>query len=65
LAGKLYLTLVHQDFEADTFFPEIDYSEWEQLNREDHHDEKNNFNYAEKESPVLNSVLNRFLQNFK
>jgi dihydrofolate reductase len=46
LAGKLYLTLVHQDFEADTFFPEIDYSEWEQVNREDHHDEKNNFNYA-------------------
>jgi dihydrofolate reductase len=29
LAGKLYLTLVHHEFEADTFFPEIDYSQWE------------------------------------
>ncbi|MDR2907602.1 MAG: dihydrofolate reductase [Bacteroidales bacterium] len=28
LADKLYLTVVHQDFEADTFFPEINYNEW-------------------------------------
>lgn len=28
LAGKLYLTRVQQDFEADTFFPEIDFAEW-------------------------------------
>ena len=28
LAGRLYLTTVHQAFDADTFFPEIDYSEW-------------------------------------
>jgi dihydrofolate reductase len=28
LAGKLYLTRVHQSFEADTFFPEIDFSKW-------------------------------------
>lgn len=28
LAGKLYLTRVHQSFEADTFFPEIDYTQW-------------------------------------
>jgi len=28
IAGKLYLTQVHQSFEADTFFPEIDFSEW-------------------------------------
>jgi dihydrofolate reductase len=27
-AGKLYLTRVHQSFEADTFFPEIDFSQW-------------------------------------
>ncbi len=46
LAGKIYLTLVYRDFEADTFFPEIDCSEWEQLSTEDHHDEKNNFDYA-------------------
>jgi dihydrofolate reductase len=28
LAGKLYLTRVHHSFEADTFFPEIDFSRW-------------------------------------
>ena len=45
-AGRLYLTLVHKEFDADTFFPEINYSEWEQMSRKDHHDEKNNFDYA-------------------
>ena len=31
LAGKLYLTQVHASFEADTFFPEIDFSKWKAL----------------------------------
>jgi len=31
LAGKLYLTRVHESFEADTFFPEIDFSQWKAL----------------------------------
>ena len=46
LAGKLYLTLVHRDFDADVYFPEIDYSEWDELFREDHSDEKNGFEYS-------------------
>lgn len=46
LAGKLYLTLVHQDFDADIYFPEIDYSQWDEFGREDHYDEKNGFNYS-------------------
>lgn len=46
IAGKLYLTLVHRDFDADVFFPEIDYSEWEELSREDHSDEKNGFDFS-------------------
>jgi dihydrofolate reductase len=46
LAGKLYLTLVHKEFDADTYFPGLDYAEWEQLRREDHHDEKNEFDYS-------------------
>lgn len=29
VAGKLYLTRVHHRFEADTFFPEIDFDQWE------------------------------------
>jgi dihydrofolate reductase len=27
-ADKLYLTMIHDKFEADTFFPELDWSEW-------------------------------------
>ena len=46
LAGKLYLTLVHKPFDADVFFPEINYDEWVVESREDHHDEKNNFDYS-------------------
>ena len=46
LAGKLYLTLVHKDFEADVFFPEINYQEWKEEKREDIYDEKNDFNYS-------------------
>lgn len=34
VAGKLYLTRVHKAFDADTFFPEIDYSDWEELEKE-------------------------------
>jgi dihydrofolate reductase len=43
LAGKLYLTLVHRSFEADTWFPEIDFTAWKELSREDFKDDKNGF----------------------
>ncbi len=46
LAGKLYLTLVHQPFDADVFFPEVDFSQWSELHREDLFDEINGFHYA-------------------
>lgn len=36
MCNKLYLTLVHKDFKADTFFPEIDYSQWKLIEKEDH-----------------------------
>jgi len=45
-AGKLYLTLVHRDFDADVYFPEVKYSDWEEIHREDLFDEKNGFNYS-------------------
>lgn len=35
IAGKLYLTRVHASFEADTFFPEIDFSQWKTLATEE------------------------------
>lgn len=35
LADKLYLTIVHRAYEGDTSFPDIDYSEWDELSREE------------------------------
>jgi dihydrofolate reductase len=46
LAGRLYLTVVHQPFDADVYFPEVIYSEWTENSREDFFDEKNGFNYS-------------------
>ena len=47
LATKLYLTLIHKKFEADTFFPEIDFSQWHELERIDiEDDEKTDFGYS-------------------
>ena len=34
LANRLYLTVVHKDFEADTFFPSINYDEWKEISKE-------------------------------
>ena len=47
LATRLYLTLIHKQFEADTFFPEIDFSQWRELERVDiEDDEKTDFAYS-------------------
>jgi dihydrofolate reductase len=46
VAGKLYLTLVHQPFDADVFFPEINYNDWDEESRDDQFDEKNGFQYS-------------------
>ena len=35
LADKLYLTIVHRNYEGDTSFPEIDYSDWREVAREE------------------------------
>lgn len=44
---KIYLTLVHHDFEGDTSFPEVDFSEWELMSDVKHPaDEKNAFDYS-------------------
>lgn len=46
-ANRLILTYVHSSFEADAFFPEIDFSQWKEITREDHSaDEKNQFSYS-------------------
>lgn len=58
LAAKLYLTIVQQQFEADVYFPEIDFNEWEETGREDLYDGTNGFNYSfvnlVRKPPVLN-----------
>lgn len=42
LANTLYLTILHKDYEADTFFPEICFSQWDEIQREEWKgDEKN------------------------
>ena len=34
-ASRIYLTLIHADYEADTFFPVLDMREWRVISRED------------------------------
>ena len=47
LTNYIYLTIVHQHFDGDTYFPEINYDEWQEISREDHEpDEKNNLPYS-------------------
>ncbi|MDB5022707.1 MAG: dfrA, partial [Mucilaginibacter sp.] len=47
LTRRIYLTIVHQKFDADSFFPEINYDEWVETEREDHQpDEKNKLPYS-------------------
>jgi len=47
LADRLYLTFIHHDFEADTYFPEIDFSEWQEIKRIDNKpDDKNPYSYS-------------------
>ena len=45
-ADNLYLTWVHGDFIADTFFPEVDFSKWEEVSRQENPaDDKNSHPY--------------------
>ena len=46
MADKLFITEIDNDFEADTFFPEIDYSKWMLASSEPGvKDEKNPYDY--------------------
>ncbi len=47
VSDKIELTRVHENFEADTFFPEIPMTEWE-LNHEELHkkDERHKFSFT-------------------
>lgn len=46
-ADRMYLTLIHNTFEGDTFFPEFDPNNWHEKLREDHQpDAKNAYAYT-------------------
>ncbi len=47
VANRIYLTLIDVEPQGDTFFPEIDSAEWQEVNREEHEsDEKNLYAYT-------------------
>ena len=47
LADKLYLTVVYKDFEADVYFPEINYNAWKLVEESERMtDEKTQLTYA-------------------
>jgi dihydrofolate reductase len=47
LTNRIYLTIVHKEFDGDSFFPEINKSEWNEVHREDYQpDEKNSLPYS-------------------
>lgn len=44
---SMYITWVHHEFSADTFFPKIDFEKWEEVSREDHEaDETNPYSFT-------------------
>jgi dihydrofolate reductase len=45
--NRIYLTRVHQRFDADAFFPDLDMNKWAETAREEHQpDEKNNIAFT-------------------
>lgn len=47
IADKLYLTMVHKDFEADTFYPEINFGQWTAIEKQENIlDEKSGLTYS-------------------
>jgi dihydrofolate reductase len=47
LADRLYITWVFKDFDADTFFSEIDFSQWKEVFfSERHHDAREDVEFA-------------------
>lgn len=44
---RIYLTLVHKQFEGDAFFPELNPTDWQEVRRVDHApDESNQYPYS-------------------
>jgi dihydrofolate reductase len=47
LTNRIYLTIIHHQFNGDSFFPEISRNEWKEVSHENHPaDDKNAFPYS-------------------
>lgn len=47
LAQRIYLTEVHVDIDGDTVFPQIDWTEWQEISRDRHRaDAENEYDYS-------------------
>lgn len=47
ISDKVYLTIIHEHFEGDTFFPKLNLEEWKEVKNERHQpDEKNKYHYS-------------------
>jgi len=47
LTDRIYLTIVHKDFDGDSYFPEINPNDWHETARDDHEpDAKNALPYS-------------------
>jgi len=47
LTNRIYLTIIDQEFEGDTFFPELDKADWQETQRENFEpDDKNKYSYS-------------------
>jgi len=47
IVDRIYLTKIHHTFEGDTFFPELDMNEWEEISCQDFEpDEKNKYPFS-------------------
>ena len=45
--NTMYITWIHKSFTADTYFPEVNFEEWNEVSREDYDaDEQNQFPYS-------------------
>lgn len=44
---RLYLTVIHKNFDGDAFFPELNMNEWREIKHENHEpDDQNKYDYS-------------------
>jgi dihydrofolate reductase len=46
LADRMVVTEIHEEFDCDTFFPEIDSDQWKETERQDYHSATNGLAFA-------------------